>query len=196
MRNPFIWLEKDNLEKQFCDHCISKFEEDDEKYQGTAGGTYRPDLKKSTDLLISVLDNWKEEDDIFYNSITRAYNKYWDHINLSLPNHNGVVDIMRSDYVKDSGYQIQKTSPSEFYSWHSDASSDNSKARTVTFIWYLNTIDKGGYTEFWDGTKIKPEQGKLLLFPATWDFIHRGVSPKKQTKYICTGWLHYEYVQK
>ena len=192
MKNPFIWFEENNLENEFCDHCISKFESNDNKYQGLAGESYKPSLKQSTDLVISYLDDWKEEDDIFYNSITKAYTEYHKHINLSLPNHNGYVDIMKSNNVKDTGYQIQRTHPSEFYSWHNDANSDNSKIRVITFIWYLNTINREGYTEFWDGTKIKPEQGKLLLFPATWDFIHRGVSPKKQTKYICTGWLHYE----
>ena len=51
-------------------------------------------------------------------------------------------------------------------------------------------IKNAGYTEFLDGTKIQPEAGKLVIFPATWMYVHRGVSPKKETKYICTGWIH------
>ena len=49
-----------------------------------------------------------------------------------------------------------------------------------------------GYTEFKNGIKIQPEQGKLLIFPAVWSYIHRGFPPKTETKYICTGWIHTE----
>jgi hypothetical protein len=193
MDNPFIWTKSNVLSKKFCNECISKFESDKRKYPGVVGNSsYTPNLKKSTDLDISVFDEWKDEDAIFYASIKNAFSEYTDYINSSLPNYGGVVEIMKTNSVGDSGYLIQRTNPSEFYSWHNDSCVIGNRVRTVTFIWYLNTINKGGYTEFWDGTKIKPEQGKLLIFPATWDFIHRGVSPKKETKYICTGWFHYE----
>ena len=64
--------------------------------------------------------------------------------------------------------------------------------RKLTFIWYLNDIKDGGYTEFIDGTKIKPEVGKLVIFPASWEFLHRGVPPKSEDKYLCTGWVHFD----
>jgi hypothetical protein len=197
MNNPFIWTKSNVLSKKFCNDCISKFENDKRKYPGVAGNSfYTPNLKKSTDLDISVFKEWKKEDSVFFESIKDAFTEYSAHINSSLPNHEGVVGIMQSNSIGDSGYLIQRTNPSEFYSWHNDALVIGNRVRTVTFIWYLNTIKKDGYTEFWDGTQINPEQGKLLIFPATWDFIHRGVSPKKETKYICTGWLHYEISTK
>ena len=62
-------------------------------------------------------------------------------------------------------------------------------------IWYLNDVKDGGYTEFIDGTRIQPEAGKLIIFPSTWDFLHRGVSPKTETKYLCTGWVHAEMME-
>ena len=45
------------------------------------------------------------------------------------------------------------------------------------------------YTEFYTGLKIKPEVGKILMFPALWPWVHRGYPPKSETKYICTGWI-------
>ena len=91
-------------------------------------------------------------------------------------------------FEDDTGYQIQKTQPGDYYIWHHDQTT----SRLVTFIWYLNDVKDDGYTEFIDGTRIQPEAGKLIIFPATWDFLHRGVSPKTETKYICTGWVHAE----
>ena len=89
-------------------------------------------------------------------------------------------------FEDDTGYQIQKTQPGDYYIWHHDQTT----SRLVTFIWYLNDVKDDGYTEFIDGTRIQPEAGKLIIFPATWDFLHRGVSPKTEIKYICTGWVH------
>ena len=103
--------------------------------------------------------------------------------------------------MSDTGYQIQKTSPNSGYTWHDDfdPSYDNTSSagiRVLSFIWYLNDVSEGGYTEFIDGTKIQPERGKFLIFPSTWNFIHRGFPPKKESKYIITGWLHSDCSRK
>lgn len=66
----------------------------------------------------------------------------------------------------------------------------NWNPRYFTFIWYLNDIHEDGYTEFIDGTKIQPETGKMIIFPSTWTYTHRGYPPKSEVKYICTGWIH------
>lgn len=192
--NPFIWTKDNTLTSEFCNHCISKFESDDRKYNGCIGADenheirYDPNIKKSTDLNISSLSNWKDEDHTFYNVLYEEYYKYKDHLDSSLPWR----PYTAKNEICDSGYQIQRTNPSEFYTWHNDADCTDGKIRVITFIWYLNTIIEDGYTEFWDGTKVQPEQGKMLMFPATWDFMHRGYPPKSETKYICTGWIHYQ----
>lgn len=193
--NPFIWTKNNSLTPEFCEHCISKFESDDRKYNGFVGGDencaiqYKPDIKRSKDLNISPLSDWKSEDDVFYDVLYKEYYNYKEHLNNSLPRNPH--KIIKKE-IGDSGYQIQRTKPSEFYTWHSDYNSADGKIRIITFIWYLNTITEDGYTEFWDGTKVQPEQGKILMFPATWDFMHRGYPPKSETKYICTGWIHYQ----
>jgi hypothetical protein len=37
---------------------------------------------------------------------------------------------------------------------------------------------------------VKPEAGKLLFFPATWTYPHRGMMPISNDKYIITGWIY------
>jgi hypothetical protein len=68
------------------------------------------------------------------------------------------------------------------------------KNRIITYLWYLNDVEEGGETDFPDiNIKVKPETGKLVLFPATWDFPHCGKMPISSNKYIVTGWLYVDY---
>ena len=198
--SDFIHVEYNTLSEEFCNSVIGKFETDNRKQQGTLGSgknsTVNVDIKDSIDLMISGLDDWKEEDEILFNSVNKYSQKY--------RNKNLLEDIkipILLDTMSDTGYQIQKTSPNCGYTWHDDfdPSYDNTSIagiRVLSFIWYLNDISEGGYTEFIDGTKIQPERGKFLIFPSTWNFIHRGFPPKKESKYIITGWLHSDYSRK
>jgi len=61
--------------------------------------------------------------------------------------------------------------------------------RVLVFIWYLNDVTDGGDTEFCGTYSIKPQTGKLIIFPAEWTFPHRGLIPKSNDKFIITGWV-------
>ena len=62
--------------------------------------------------------------------------------------------------------------------------------RVITYLWYLNDVHEGGETEVLGTIKIKPEAGKLLLFPSTWTYPHCALIPKSGPKYIVTGWVY------
>jgi hypothetical protein len=62
-------------------------------------------------------------------------------------------------------------------------------------ILLLNDVNEGGETYFIDG-KVKPTTGKLLLFPATWTYLHKGDIPRSNSKYIITGWLYNNSITK
>ena len=184
--SDFIYIERDALPKSFCNNVIEKFEQDDRKRQGQVGSGVHLEIKRSSDLSITELEDWKSYDQAFFRCLNTQLKKY--------------IRFLPEEYVKysalnelgnDTGYQIQRTQPGDYYIWHHD----QTKTRLVTFIWYLNDVKDGGYTEFIDGTRIQPEAGKLIIFPSTWDFLHRGVSPKTETKYLCTGWVHAEMME-
>jgi len=85
--------------------------------------------------------------------------------------------------------QIQKYKKKKGkYIWHQDSLSSTEYNRLFAFIWYLNDVTDGGETYFLDG-KVKPTAGKLLLFPATWTYMHKGAVPISNDKYIITGWV-------
>ena len=181
--SDFIYIQKDALPRSFCNNVIQKFELDDRKRQGQVGSGVRLDIKRSCDLSITGKEDWVSYDEAFFKSLNNALKEYLKFIPQEFIEFKAL-----GRFEDDTGYQIQKTQPGDYYIWHHD----QTKTRLVTFIWYLNDIKDDGYTEFIDGTRIQPEAGKLIIFPATWDFLHRGVSPKTETKYLCTGWVHAE----
>lgn len=183
--SDFYYIKENALDKEFCDHCIKKFKDDDNKKQGTTGSGLLLDIKQSIDLNISSLDYWKEEDLVFYNSLNDGLR---DYENI----HKDTILFLNCGDYTDSGYQIQETMPGGFYSWHHDYFVKNEMSRILTYIWYLNDVEEGGYTEFVDGFKVQPKTGTLLIFPATWTFYHQGTPPLETTKYICTGWIYFK----
>ena len=184
--SDFIYIERDALPKSFCNNVIEKFEQDDRKRQGQVGSGVHLEIKRSSDLSITELEDWKSYDQAFFRCLNNGLKKYVKFLPEEYTIHKALSEIKN-----DTGYQIQRTQPGDYYIWHHDQSA----TRMVTFIWYLNDVKDGGYTEFIDGTRIQPEAGKLIIFPATWDFLHRGVSPKTEIKYLCTGWVHAEMME-
>ena len=76
------------------------------------------------------------------------------------------------------------------YTWHHDEMLLGGGVRTLSFIWYLNTLPEACGTQFQFVDKtVKPEQGKLLIFPSNWAWVHRGLPVEKDSKYIVTSWM-------
>jgi len=185
------------LTPMFCRHVINKFEEDERKQPGSIGaGTNNNDVKRSTDLYISEFKDWEQEHNRFQAAYDQVMMSYANNIREDV--HDLINPYAGTKSKTYSGFQVQRTQPGEFYTWHSDeykyswvdpiSRKVKHHQRGLTYIFYLNDVEHDGYTEFIDGTKVQPQAGKAIVFPATWTFLHRGFPPKDETKYICTGW--------
>ena len=123
------------------------------------------------------------------NNVTEYVKKY---NNMVHPTYQ----IFHANYLSTASMQLQKYEKNiGKYVYHEDSRCDfnDRKIRKLTFLWYLNDVDEGGETEFWSSYRIKPEAGKLVLFPASWTFPHKGNVPISNNKYIITGWLWQQY---
>lgn len=195
--SDFIYTKKKTLSKSFCQKVIKKFEADERKRPGTVDVTGEVDLdaRRSTDLMITRFANWKKEDGVFFNSLSPVLKEYLEldihSCSYDEENYKILNPLNQGGAASDTGYQIQRTAPGEFHKWHSDwAFTKDYGYRVLNYTWYLNTTNKEGYTEFVDGTKIYPEEGKLVLFPATWNYYHQEFSPETETRYVATGWIY------
>jgi len=178
----FIFEFNDSLNNEQCNNMIERFENSSEDhYQGRIGQKFRQDttIKKSTDMVISGKEKWKDVDELLFTSLAKALSKIKKQFDFF------------SGPFKDVGYAIQRTNPDEYYHWHIDGGSHQFSDRQLVAIWYLNDVDgPGGETEFLNqNVKVKPETGKLILFPPFWTHEHRGVKLQKGVKYIATTWI-------
>jgi hypothetical protein len=86
--------------------------------------------------------------------------------------------------------KMQRCYPGQgYHDFHWEQSCMN-PTRAIVWLLYLNDVtDGGGETELLNfNERIVPKSGTLLIFPASWPWIHRGNPPLRTTKYIVTGW--------
>lgn len=181
-----------SLPKNICESIITKFEEQENKYPGVTMNGHDSKIKNTTDfhLMHQKNNEWKEIDDLLTDELNKKFNEYIKNLFKDL---NKESQIYRFNNVKDRGFQIQKYYKNcGFYNYHHDGYCEPEfGTRILTFLWYLNDVEDGGETEFFGGKfKIKPEIGKLVLFPCYWTYPHKGCMPKSNDKYIITGWLY------
>ncbi len=180
--NTFIFERPHALADELCDEMIRRFEENtDDQYQGRIGQLASQDnsIKKTTDLVISGKEHWKDIDQQMFRSMAAAITEFRE----AFPYFKGPF--------KDMGYGIQRYNPGEYYHWHIDGGSHDFSQRQLVALWYLNDVPgPGGETEFlFQNIKIKPEKGKLILFPPFWTHEHRAVTLNEGVKYIATTWI-------
>jgi len=180
--NSFIFERPNTIPADWCEEMINRFEQDkDSQNPGSIGQSQGLDqeIKKTMDLVVSNNPKWKDVDEMLFRCMGAALQEFRD----SFPYFKGPF--------KDMGYQIQRYNPGEFYHWHIDGGSHNFSQRQLVAIWYLNDVPgPGGETEFlYQDVSVKPEQGKMILFPPFWTHEHRAAELLEGVKYMATTWV-------
>lgn len=184
----FVYLNSNSISEELCKDIISLFENDKtEKTKGVTRGGLNVNVKDTTDFEIPKNNDsdWNKIYFFLQKELIKNLMKYCDREkknNLAFCDELKIhFDIfMIQKYYKNKGKYI----------YHNDFCVQANQYRILTYLWYLNTVEEGGETEFLGKYKIKPETGKLLLFPASWTFPHCGKMPISEDKYIITGWIY------
>ena len=179
----FIYEIERALPADVCAEAIRRFEARvEQQHPGLIGpeGRQAPEVKRSTDLRVSGRDDWSDIDRALARQLLATFNE----LGREFP-------FFSANSFKDIGYNLQRTLPGEYYHWHVDAGPGAFSERQLVAIWYLNDVPgPGGETEFpLQGVSIRPQQGKLVLFPPFWTHVHRGVTLEQGVKYIATTWI-------
>ena len=185
------WNIKDS---ELCKKIINLFEnrKDLQTIGVTGVGKKDEKIKKSIDISLSPNSLSNKEFDcikVYMNRLQECYQDYKDQWPF-LKNNIETLDIPAFNIQK---YEIG----GHFNMMHCERSNLQSMHRVFAWMTYLNDVEDGGET-FFDhfDLRVKPSEGKTLIWPAEWTHAHRGEVLNKGNKYIITGWMHFPFTFK
>ncbi|RMG38292.1 MAG: 2OG-Fe(II) oxygenase [Gammaproteobacteria bacterium] len=179
----FIYERPNTIPADWCEEMIRRFEAHPEQQNpGRIGQVQGLDtgVKRTMDLVVSNNPDWQDVDQLFFRCMAAAIKEFRE----AFPFFKGPF--------KDMGYQIQRYLPGEYYHWHIDGGSHQFADRQLVALWYLNDVPEGagGRTQFlYQDVSVRPEQGKMILFPPFWTHEHRSEVLTEGVKYIATTWV-------
>lgn len=185
----FVGIFKNAYSKEFCEEVIEQYESMAASGHGVTRFDSHGDIKTFKD------DTQLFSDDVEYMPLRKTTHKFnqlfWEKY----------YPIYAQEYatLKNAGrhtnyaFKVQKTKVGGgYHAWHFEAQERTMANRLLTWILYLNDVHEGGETEFlYQHMRIKPEQGMLVIWPASFTHTHRGNPPLSNEKYIVTGWCEF-----
>jgi hypothetical protein len=175
LQMEYIYEAHDIVPKELCQEIIEKFENDPDKSVGAMSSGVCTNIKKSIDL--PMVDNhpeWESTVKKLKEHLYLGMSKYFEYLNKNVLRNKEYLIVNQFYNVNMTTLQLQKYETGGHYMWHSDNIDDES----------------GGCTEFINGKIIKPRVGKIVFFPATWTYPHRGQKVEKGVKYIVSGFVY------
>jgi len=174
----FVRIYDNVLSKDECDVYIKLFQKAKETSMVQDSGLPNIDRKDSSFLLCDV-------DLVANNNFNLMLNGFVSQYNNDFP-------ILNQYKVVSYHNKMQETEVGGGYHlWHNENNNAASFSRILTWLFYFNDVEEGGETELlYQHMRVKPQTGRLVIFPAYFTHTHRGNPPISNTKYIATGWYH------
>ena len=185
----FIGVYDNYITKEDCEKAIKLYEQQN-KFKNTVnriGSEKTPILKKQDQQYFASHENidvwWENLKPMIFN-LEMAFKHYDENTAASQAYSNFPFQF--------TNLKIQKTLPTEGYHvWHIEHGKGyENEARAFVFSIYLNDVEEGGETEFLHfSRRVKPKQGRIVIWPAAFPYLHRGNPPLSGEKYIITSWI-------
>jgi len=182
----FIEITDNAISNEECDILISLFEKSDHKNGHVfADGIDKlvPEAKQCRQLSL----NFKDGDvmsNIVLSCLKPLIKRYKEKYK--------VLDYDMAPWIYFPKYSFQKyeTEDDGFKRWHTEhGPEEESSKRIMAWMFYLNNAKSG--TEFMYHPTISSKKGRGVIWPAGWEYVHRGVIPNQGLKYIVTGWISF-----
>jgi len=166
------------VDKKLCDNLI-KYHKLNTEYKklGETDHGVNKDYKDSIDVRFY---NHSTNETIlnFFKILSECVVKYLTEFDIKFPVVTDTTNLIQY-YPKNGGFKI----------FHHENGSFITSHRRLVYMLYLNTVKNGG-TEFkYQNTILEAIKGNLVIWPAEFTHLHKGVISKNEEKYIATGWF-------
>ena len=199
----FIREYKNQFPNNFCDKLINILEENlkiGRTHKGVLGKNKLNAHKKDSFDLDLIPDVGIEGVDrqLYLGFDSYLFGPITDYANSYVINSQGKTDYMTEDDVRQAFVLLQppklkkyKAPDQGYHAWHQDYGIQPVQARRIfVAMVYLNDVSEGGETAFYhQNIEIKPQKGKMVIFPPYFTHMHRGNRPVSNDKYICNFYL-------
>ena len=198
--DPYIYINKHSLSPELCKDIIEIYEKTQNKYRATTLGGLNEDVFKAMQCGIeNITDpNWQTIHEFLKQELTNNLKRYATILDSQIGDGNTYQHLKEGIIYNDFHINKYECKNEGKYDYHIDRylAKGLNQERCITFIWYLNDVAEGGETEMKGNIRIKPEAGKLLLFPSTWTYPHCSRKTISNDKYVIVGWLMRKIVEK
>jgi len=177
--SEFVRVYDQALPAAVCDRTIALFER-------TEGGPVRrqvENLKQFDELVIDGRPEWAE-----HQARLEALKREW-----LARYQRDCPGLLPAEYDFEA-FRIKRYRPEagDDFKEHVDAYNAASGRRFLVCFWYLNDVDQGGETVFTRlDIKVRPRQGRLIMFPPYWMYEHAALPPVSGRKYIISTYFLY-----
>lgn len=191
----FVGIYKNAFSKDYCEDVIKNFN----LLQQQGFTKTRQENNDGTKLIKDDHAIWTGN---FYNAeayvenmnelIGQQFNKiFWKECYRHYAENFSILSDLAEHTIY--GNKVQRTNVGQGYHvWHCEHANGQMSNRILFYILYLNDVADGGETEFlYQSKRYRPEQGTLIIAPASFTHTHRGNPPLSNDKYIITSWVEY-----
>ena len=179
--NQFIQTYDNVISESLSKQLISMFEENPEQHEEIVLEGHR----SFTQVTLQNHPEWQP-------FCVNLQEKFYEYIDRYMKDCD-VTDMMFPQQFAFEQFRLKRYMPNDVdeFADHVDVGNYDSARRFLVFFLYLDD-NEAGHTTFpqWD-IAVKPETGRMLMFPPMWTHLHAGTKPVKKPKYIIGSYLHY-----
>jgi hypothetical protein len=176
--NNYIQIYKNAIDDEYCDELITKFNIDSKQE------TYDQGPMSFTQVNLNQ-NKWQGD----ITKLSSVFTKYLE----QYKNDCIITDQMWPEKYAFEEIRLKKYLPNnkDRFDPHVDSINIESAKRFLVFFIYLQDNLRGETNFPQLGLASPCKKGSLLMFPPLWPWLHQGMKPVEQPKYIIGSYLHY-----